>query len=168
MLLIAFSFGATLPSFAATRYKNVPQFADFRRQGKVIESFSKDTSHTRFGITLQLRSNGINPIADGRVYRLGQLRGFGNYIIVDHGSGWHTLYSNLDVVKVKEGQRVSRSDTLASVRHKRLFLVVSYRGNPINPSDVIKRNSKALKSESAFLNEGILFPPRKYEVAAEG
>lgn len=38
--------------------------------------------------------------------------GYGNYIIINHGNGLKTLYAHLDSVSVKQGQSVSRGQTI--------------------------------------------------------
>lgn len=42
-------------------------------------------------------------------------RGYGRYIIVDHGGGWSTLYGHSDYVSVSEGDYVEKGDTLGQV-----------------------------------------------------
>lgn len=42
-------------------------------------------------------------------------RGYGNYIVVDHGYGYKTLYAHLDRSNVKQGQKVKRGDVIAFV-----------------------------------------------------
>ena len=41
--------------------------------------------------------------------------GFGNYIEVDHGQGYVTRYAHLGEIKVRQGQRVSKGQTLALI-----------------------------------------------------
>jgi murein DD-endopeptidase MepM/ murein hydrolase activator NlpD len=120
----------------AARFAHQPDFDDFRKRGKVISGYSSRPEHRHYGVTLRVRESTVRALADGRVHSAGYLRGYGQLVIVDHGQGWHSLYSNLGRITVKKGQRVSRGDALAHARNKRLFLVVSYRGNPINPSDL--------------------------------
>lgn len=40
---------------------------------------------------------------------------YGRYVVVDHGSGWSTLYAHLSSFFVSEGQRVSSGARLGSV-----------------------------------------------------
>jgi murein DD-endopeptidase MepM/ murein hydrolase activator NlpD len=42
-------------------------------------------------------------------------RGYGNYIVVNHGFGYKTLYAHLDRANVRQGQRVKRGDVIGFV-----------------------------------------------------
>lgn len=119
-----------------------PDFADYRQSGRVIRTYSGNAEHNHYGVTLRLRDASVRALAEGTVYSAGQLRGYGNVVIVDHGHGWHTLYSDIAEIRVAVGQQVRRGAVLGTPREKRLFLVVSYKGNPINPSDVIGRRPR--------------------------
>lgn len=48
----------------------------------------------------------------GTVSHTGYLSGYGETVIVDHGSGWDTLYAHLSSYNVSSGQSVSRGDIL--------------------------------------------------------
>lgn len=114
-----------------------PIFEDYRRVGQVLQPYSRNAESGTYGVTLRVNGQAVKTLAEGKVYSAGKLRGYGRYVIVDHGHGWHTLYSNLSRIDVQTGQQIHRGASLGVARHKRLFLVVSFRGNPINPSEVI-------------------------------
>ena len=114
-----------------------PDFEDYRRAGRVVRNFSRGTDNNTYGVTLQLKENSVRNLAGGVVHSIGKMRGYGQFVIVDHGKGWHTLYSNVVRIGVTRGQHVARGAIIGTPRRKRLFLVVSYRGNPINPSETI-------------------------------
>ncbi len=118
-----------------------PAFEDYRKVGQVLQPFSRNAESGAYGVTLRVSGQAVKTLAEGRVYSAGKLRGYGRYVIVDHGHGWHSLYSNLARIDVQTGQQIHRGASLGIARHKRLFLVVSYRGNPINPSDVMRRQT---------------------------
>lgn len=149
----------------SAEFANLPDFSDFRRAGEIVQAYSRNRENNNYGVTLRMRENTIRAMADGRVHSAGQLRGYGKVVIVDHGQGWHTLYSNLARVQVHRGQQVSQGDVLGQPRHKRLFLVVSYRGNPINPSDVIGRRPRGGENHSARTQRNVHFSPA-FETAA--
>ena len=57
----------------------------------------------------------ILAFADGTVSLYGWDEGYGNYIIIDHGGGWTTLYAHCSVVYVSGGDTVSRGDKIGLV-----------------------------------------------------
>lgn len=123
-------------------FTDTPDFNDYRQLGEVVQGYSRNQESNTYGITIKVRHS-VRSLAEGRVVSLGRLRGYGRYAIVDHGQGWHTLYSNLSRVQVAKGEKVQRGAIVGEARHKRLFLVVSFRGNPINPSEVIGKPASA-------------------------
>jgi murein DD-endopeptidase MepM/ murein hydrolase activator NlpD len=66
-------------------------------------------------------------------------RGNGNTIVLNHGSGYQTMYMHLDAFKVKNGQKVKRGDVIAWVGNTGLSVAphlhyeVYLDGNPVNP-----------------------------------
>lgn len=51
----------------------------------------------------------------GTVIKAGYNRGYGNYVVIDHGGGYSTLYAHASKLAVSAGQSVSRGDTIAYV-----------------------------------------------------
>jgi murein DD-endopeptidase MepM/ murein hydrolase activator NlpD len=42
-------------------------------------------------------------------------RGMGNYIVINHGFGYQSIYAHLDSFNVREGQKVGRGDVIGFV-----------------------------------------------------
>ncbi len=59
--------------------------------------------------------NEVKSIASGQVVFADWLRGFGNVLIVDHGSGYMSIYGNNQAVLKQVGERVTAGDTVANV-----------------------------------------------------
>jgi len=57
----------------------------------------------------------IRAIDGGEVLFSDRLRGYGNIVIVRHGSGFVSVYAHNERNLVREGQRVSRGETIAHV-----------------------------------------------------
>ncbi|MDP3088335.1 MAG: peptidoglycan DD-metalloendopeptidase family protein [Methylotenera sp.] len=57
----------------------------------------------------------VKSVATGRVVFADWLRGFGNLIILDHGSGYMSLYGNNQAVFKQVGDNVNAGDAIASV-----------------------------------------------------
>ena len=109
----------------------------------------------RFGMVREaetgarLVSNGIHirvPIgtpvratAAGKVAYVGWMRGFGQLVILDHGSGHHTLSAHLSKTQVSQGQRVDKGQILGasgdtgSLSGAKLYFELRDEGRPINP-----------------------------------
>ena len=66
-------------------------------------------------------------------------RGYGNYIVIDHGVGYHTLYAHLSVIGVKEGQEVKRGQRIGDVGSTgvssgpHLHFEIHDMGKPVDP-----------------------------------
>ena len=57
----------------------------------------------------------VHAVADGRVVYADWLRGFGNLLILDHGTGYMSLYANNDGLLRKVGESVRGGDPIAHV-----------------------------------------------------
>ncbi|HSI24760.1 MAG TPA: peptidoglycan DD-metalloendopeptidase family protein [Methylotenera sp.] len=57
----------------------------------------------------------VKTVASGRVVFADWMRGFGNLIIIDHGSGYMSLYGNNQAVLKSVGEEVTAGDAIASV-----------------------------------------------------
>lgn len=77
---------------------------------------------------------------DGKVVEIGfNFFGYGNFVIVDHGFGYKTLYGHLSASLVAEGQMVRRGDEIGEMGStgrstgNHLHYEILYRDRPINP-----------------------------------
>ena len=81
----------------------------------------------------------VKAIAAGQVVFSDWLRGFGNLIIVDHGEGYMSLYSNNESLYKQVGERVRPGDALASVGNSGgqpdtgLYFEMRHQSRPVNP-----------------------------------
>lgn len=57
----------------------------------------------------------VRAVLDGVVTTITYIRGFGNLVIIDHGSGFYTVYSHIDNVTVYEKEYVKRNTVIAEV-----------------------------------------------------
>ena len=57
----------------------------------------------------------INSAASGKILFSGVKNGYGNTVVVDHGSGYYTLYAHMNTISVKAGDEVQNGSQLGEV-----------------------------------------------------
>ena len=86
----------------------------------------------------------VKAIAAGQVVFAEWLRGFGNLIIVDHGEGYMSLYSNNESLYKQVGERVQPGDAIAAVGNSGgqsdtgLYFEMRHQSRPVNPLPWVK------------------------------
>ena len=81
----------------------------------------------------------VKAIASGQVVYADWLRGFGNLLILDHGSGYMSLYGNNEALFKQVGDQLSAGDTIASVgssggsAESGLYFELRHKGRPFDP-----------------------------------
>ena len=63
--------------------------------------------HTGVDIRCSIQTR-VYSTADGVIEFAGYKRGYGNYIVINHGGGYKTAYAHLSTIWVEEGQNISR------------------------------------------------------------
>jgi murein DD-endopeptidase MepM/ murein hydrolase activator NlpD len=77
--------------------------------------------------------------ADGVVLFVGWYGGYGNTVILDHGSSYSTLYAHCSAILVSQGQDVARGQAIARVgatgyaTGPHLHFEIRVNGVPVNP-----------------------------------
>lgn len=85
------------------------------------------------------QGSAVKAIAAGQVVFAEWLRGFGNLIIVDHGEGYMSLYSNNESLYKQVGERVQAGDAIATVGNSGgqpepgLYFEMRHQSRPVNP-----------------------------------
>jgi murein hydrolase activator len=86
----------------------------------------------------------VKAVAAGQVVFAEWLRGFGNLVIVDHGEGYMSLYSNNESLYKQPGEGVKTGDTVATAGNSGgqeepgVYFELRHQGRPINPMAWIK------------------------------
>ncbi|WP_419918607.1 peptidoglycan DD-metalloendopeptidase family protein [Candidatus Poriferisocius sp.] len=97
---------------------------------------------TRFHAGVDYGGNTGDPVqaaASGTVIQVKSRTGYGNTVIIDHGTGWSTLYAHLSNYNVSEGQSVGIGEVIGFVGNTgwstgpHLHFEIRYRGSPRNP-----------------------------------
>lgn len=74
-------------------------------------------------------------------YQDHKMRGYGNYVVINHGFGYKTLYAHMSKVLVKAGQKVKRGEVIGLVGNTgksvgpHCHYEVRKNGVPINPAN---------------------------------
>jgi murein DD-endopeptidase MepM/ murein hydrolase activator NlpD len=107
--------------------------------GKRIDPFYKTAiDHKGMDYSISEGSK-VNATAAGIVRFVGQMRGEGNTVVIDHGYGFETRYSHLDQILISDGKKVSRGDFIATSGNTgksmapHLHYEVIFNGKPFNP-----------------------------------
>ncbi len=101
-------------NFSALKGKlNLPVRGDVTNR---FGSSRSDTGVSWKGLFIRAsEGSDVKSVASGRVVFADWLRGFGNLIIVDHGSGYMSLYGNNQAVLKQVGDEVDAGDNIAAV-----------------------------------------------------
>lgn len=99
------------------------------------------------GVFIRARSGeDVRAVADGEVVYSDWLRGFGNLIIIDHGSDYLTVYGNNDALLREVGDRIAGGDAIASVgasgggTETGLYFEIRHQGQALDPMKWVRPN----------------------------
>lgn len=114
-------------------------------KGRIISHFGS-LSHPKY--QTKIKNQGIDietefgskviAIAPGRVVFADRFRGYGNMIIIDHGDGYYTVYSNLSEIAVKVGSEVKAKEVIG-LSSDYLHFEFRKEGQPVNPLEWLSR-----------------------------
>lgn len=82
----------------------------------------------------------VRAVAGGRVVFAKWMRGFGNLILVDHGSEYLSIYGNNQALLKREGDAVKGGEAIASAgntggnEESGLYFEIRHKGAPIDPA----------------------------------
>jgi septal ring factor EnvC (AmiA/AmiB activator) len=105
-----------------------------------------DTTVFRNGIQIQTA-----PAADAQAVYAGKVifaewfKGFGQLIIINHGSGYHTLYGNLSEIFsnvgdiIKEKQVIGKIGTSGILNAPGVYFEIRFKGKPLDPVQWLKK-----------------------------
>jgi len=78
-------------------------------------------------------------VAPGKVVHAGDIKGYGNLVIVDHGEGYHTLYAHLESIALSVGKQVQEAEVIGrvgdtgSLKGAYLYFELRRKGKPVDP-----------------------------------
>lgn len=90
------------------------------------------------------RGNEVKSIFGGKVSYVGQLPGYGQTLIIDHGDHYYSVYGNTEEVEVKLGDEVTQSQVIAKAgpaaieRNAGLYFEIRHFSEPYDPQQWMK------------------------------
>ena len=102
---------------------------------------------TNFSSGIDIRAKRGEPVAavsDGKIIYSSWFKGYGNMIIIDHGSSYYTLYAHLEEVFRAKGAEIETGEVIATVGDTgsltgpNLHFEVRHHGKPVNPLEWIE------------------------------
>jgi len=118
-------------------------------KGKIVVGFGKSidpvTNLRSYspGITIKGKAaRNVRAVASGKVAYVGELRGYGNFVIVDHGDQYFSTYAGLSQTVATKGQLVQTGSLLAKADTDGLVRFELRQGRePLDPVKWIKLDS---------------------------
>lgn len=108
-----------------------------------------DTPVFRNGVHIQTAPSAeVRATCGGKIIFAEWFKGFGQLIIVNHGSGYHTLYGNLSEIFskvgdiIKENQLLGKVGTSGILNAPGLYFEIRYKGKPLDPSQWLKSRKR--------------------------
>jgi septal ring factor EnvC (AmiA/AmiB activator) len=111
--------------------------------GEILNKFGQnreDGGPAWKGLFIRARQgHEVHSVGSGKVAFADWLRGFGNLLIIDHGDGYLSLYSNNESLYKQPGDPVRAGDTVATVgstggqNEPGLYFELRHQGKPFDP-----------------------------------
>jgi septal ring factor EnvC (AmiA/AmiB activator) len=120
-------------------------------RGNIIRFFgtykNDEFNVTNFSSGIDIRAKRGEPVAavsDGKIIYSSWFKGYGNMIIIDHGSSYYTLYAHLEEVFRAKGAEIETGEVIATVGDTgsltgpNLHFEVRHHGKPVDPLKWLK------------------------------
>lgn len=146
---------ARTDTYAATGFGRLKGKLPWPAEGRVAIPYGThrdpqfDTPVFRNGIHIQTASSAeVRSAYGGKIIFAEWFKGFGQLIIVNHGSGYHTLYGNLSEIFSKVGDIIKDNQVLGKVgtsgilNAPGLYFEIRYKGKPLDPAQWLKGRRK--------------------------
>jgi septal ring factor EnvC (AmiA/AmiB activator) len=108
-----------------------------------------DTPVFRNGIHIQTDSSiDARAVYRGKIIFAEWFKGFGQLIIINHGSGYHTLYGNLSEIFskvgdiIKDNQVIGKAGASGTLNAQGIYFEIRYKGKPLDPAQWLKKKKR--------------------------
>lgn len=98
--------------------------------GKLVSGFNEltATGYRERGVRISVtQPTRVMAPAAGTISFAGPYRSYGRIVIIEHGSGWNSLITNLDSLSVRKGQKVAQAAVLGNVSNASTEIGVELR-----------------------------------------
>ena len=130
--------------------------------GHINSAFGSRHRQVHFGVDLHLITGDTVVGAFDGLVRIAKLNSsYGNVVIIRHANGLETIYAHLSKILVKPNQTIRAGDAIGlggNTGHSfgsHLHFEVRYKGEPINPTELISFDTHSLKSDSLILTKNM-------------
>lgn len=114
-----------------------PFITPLKVKGRVIDGFgtARGKGFVHAGIDVSPGAGAFEVVAacDGTVVGADRSGTYGDYIVIDCGNGWKTVYANLSAIQVRGRQQVSAGQTVA-VAQESFHFEIRWGDTPLDPS----------------------------------
>ena len=117
-------------------------------KGTVVSGFGwktdKITKLKSYSPGIEIKGKQNNPVisvAPGMVVYIGNLRGYDNFVIVEHEDGYYSTYAGLDDVRVVQNQIVAKGDKLGAASDGKIKFELRQGREPLDPVEWIRIDS---------------------------
>ena len=130
--------------------------------GDITSNFGQRGSRYHYGIDIKLETgDSVHNAFEGTVRIAKKSYTYGNVVVVRHNNGLETLYAHLDNILVEPGDAIEAGDLIgyggntgrSSGSH--LHFEVRYKGEAINPNDLICFKSNELKKDTLAIDRNL-------------
>ncbi|TAN39756.1 MAG: hypothetical protein EPN25_10210 [Nitrospirae bacterium] len=142
-------------TYAATGFGKLKGKLPWPAEGRVAIPYGSqrdpqfDTPVFRNGIHIRSEAAAeTRTVYGGKVIFAEWFKGFGQLIIINHGSGYHTLYGNLSEIFskvgdiIKDNQIIGKVGTSGILNAPGLYFEIRYKGKPLDPGQWLKTRHK--------------------------
>jgi septal ring factor EnvC (AmiA/AmiB activator) len=142
-------------TYSAKGFSRLKGSLSWPSEGKVAIPYGSqkdpqfDTPVFRNGVHIQTNSSAdARSVYAGKVIFAEWFKGFGQLVIVNHGSGYHSLYGNLSEIFsrvgdiIKENQVIGKVGTSGILNAPGLYFEIRYKGKPLDPIQWLKKKKR--------------------------
>ncbi|MBP7901415.1 MAG: peptidoglycan DD-metalloendopeptidase family protein [Spirochaetes bacterium] len=119
--------------------------SEFSWPVKRIVSVTKESDISK-GIGIFIKSNPGSKVfcaGNGKVVKIGYMRGYGSYVVVSHGGRFLSVYSMITPVEVRPGRCVRKGEVIGTVNRDSggVHFQISKSGKPLDPEKILPQRS---------------------------